>query len=775
MAKSKSSAMDEEEVQSLMHGIVADCVSYDESELSPDRVKATEYYLGKPFGDEEEGRSQVVLTQVRDGVQGVLPSFLRVFFGPERAVEFVPRTAAQVEAAAQATDYVQYVFAEENGGFLKTHAVLKDGLVRKLGIFKWGWDDSATQKAYRLHGVTQAELEELAADDDVTLVSVTEDPPEEAAEAAGTAGAIPGTPQGTPLLPAPGAPQMPQGDPQMPGMAMVPAPAAPEPTFTVELTYHSTEGVPRIWTVPPEELLVSREARTPYDALFIGHRMEKTAGELIALGVDEDDVEEYAGEDNSLRQTVDDQARRTDASGFALDPEAGQANNKTLFVEGYARIDVDGDGIAELRLIWMLGPNYQIVKNVPTDEVPFSVFCPDPEPHTLIGQSWADRLMDVQRVTSSITRSTLDSLAASIFPRTAYVEGQVSVEDILNTAIGAPIRMRTPGAIQPFAHDFVGREALPILAFFDDVAERRTGQNKGAIGLDADALQSSTQSAVGAAVTAAQAQTEMLARIFAETTLKPLFRGILKMLVKHQPRAKMTRLRGKWVSVDPRVWDADMDVSVNVALGSGLVETKVQTLIGIAAKMEQIMATMGPTNPFFTAAQYSHVLKKIVELQGYKNTSEFFSDVPADWQPPVPPAPPPSPEQVIAQAQLQIEHMKSQRELAIKEAELELKRQTLLFEHERALADAAATNELKRYELELKYHAEISGKQLDADVARERHSVDTTLAVQQQGHAQAVAEHQEMLAEQQQAHDQQMAEAQAAQQAQQAASTNEAV
>lgn len=732
----------------MVHDIVSDCITFANNELGPARAKATDYYLGHKFGNEEDGRSQVVLTSVRDGVLGVLPSLLRVVFGPDRVVEFVPHTASQVDQAAQATDYVQFVFAEDNAGFLKTHSVLKDGLVRKMGIFKWGWDESRSSSAYRLTNVTESELEILAADDDVTLVKAEQNE----AEAPSPYDAAPGSPDGA--VSEPGQ-----------ALASIPSPGSPdgqpELTYTVEIIYHERDGRACVWTVPPDEFLVSREARSIDTALFVGHQMDKTLGELTALGIDKDDIDEHGTSSSALRDGVENAVRQPNDVGTSPDPDGGEANEKTLFVEGYARIDVDGDGIAELRLIWAIGPNHHIVKNIPTDEAPFSVFCPDPEPHTLIGQSWADRLMDLQLVTSSITRSTLDSLAASIYPRTEYVEGQVSVEDVMNTAIGAPIRTRAPGMINSFKHQFVGSDSLPMLAYFDEVSERRTGQNKGAVGLDADALQSSSPTAVGAAVTSSQAQTELLARIFTETALKPLFRGLLKLLVKYQPRERMVRLRGEWAAVDPRVWDSDMDVSVNVALGSGLVEEKVATLLGVAAKQELILSTLGPENPICTLAQYSHTLKRIAELQGYKNSNEFFNDVDPNWKAPQQ-EPPPDPATQMAQAALQVEQMKNERMLAIKESELELKRTTLLMNHERETANDAAQHELARYELELKYHAQISTAQLTSDMAREQHAVDTHVALQQQGHDQAIATHKAGLAEQQQQHEQEMAEQSAA-------------
>jgi hypothetical protein len=149
--------MDVEDVRTALGAVLQDCITYIDSELSPDRAEATEYYNGELFGNEEEGRSQVVITEVRDVVRGVVPSVLRVVFGPEQVVEFVPKRADAAAAAEQATDYVQHVFTEENQGFLKTHSVLKDGLVRKLGVFKWWWEPTPP-KAYSML-LTQSQLE----------------------------------------------------------------------------------------------------------------------------------------------------------------------------------------------------------------------------------------------------------------------------------------------------------------------------------------------------------------------------------------------------------------------------------------------------------------------------------------------------------------------------------------------------------------------------------------------------------------------------------------
>ncbi len=696
--------MTKTELQATLATILSDSITWTDTQLSDERAQATQFYFGEPFGNEVEGQSQIVMTEVRDGILGVIPSILRVIFGPERVVEFAPRRADGVEGAEQATDAIQYIFADDNPGFLLSYSVLKDGLLKRLGIFKWGFVQSE-RKAYSLDNVSHDQLVTLVGDPDVELTRVTEKKPESQPESQ------PASPPGVPAQP-------------------------PEVYYEVELTKtDKTTGRPTIDAVPPEEFLYTRLSRTLDDALMVAHRMRKTRSELLALGIPAKVIDEHApGNDMSLESNPEELARRKAVNnGMSIDPAAGPENDKILYIEAYPYIDYNGDGEAELRRICTIGPTYYPVSNDPVDERPFSIFTPDPEPHTLVGQSLADRLMDMQLLKSNLVRSVFNSLALSIFPRFGYVEGEVNVGDVLNTAIGAPIRMRAPNMITPLSVDFVGQDALPLFGLIDDTIERRTGRNKGVMGLDADALQSTTQSAATAAITSAQEQMELLVRIFAETALKPMFRGILRMLVKHQPRPFVARLRGAWTEVDPRPWDADMDVVCNVALGSTAIERKIAVLEGIATKQELMITTLGPNNPVSSLSQYSYTLRKATELSGFMDSTKFFNALPPNYQMPTPP-PQPTPDQVKAQAMVQVEQIRSASQQAIKGHELQLKALQTNLEHQRELAKNATDATLKRYDIELKHHATIAGATMNHDVARTKAALDTQLAAADMQH-----------------------------------------
>jgi hypothetical protein len=715
------------EFQSIIEGLATDASAFVDGTLSPLRAEATKYYLGGKLGNEEEGRSQFVMTTVRDAILGVLPSALRVIFGAERAVEFTPKRADQVDVAAQATDYVQHVFAEDNPGFAITHGVWKDALIRKIGVYKWGWDDTSAVTTYALKNIPSSQLEALVAEGSVTLLRCVGNKP-----------AIPAV--------------------EVDGQEMQPA---QEATFDVELKHAEVDGRAALWSLPPEEFLFSQDGRDIKTATLVGHRTQKRESDLLAMGVKQEDLDEHGGTSPDLDDNAEQTAREEVQGGekAKLDVEAGDANKLHDYAELYPLVDFDGDGIAELRRVCTIGPGFHVISNEPARERPFAMFCPDPEPHTMLGQSWADRLMDLQRMQSSIVRATADSLALSIFPRMEAVEGEVNMDDVANTEIGAAIRVKKPGMLNTVVHPFVGKEAFPLLQFLEDAKEQRTGQDKGAMGLDADALQSTEKAAAGAAITAAQGQTELLVRIFAEMTLKPLFRGILGLLCEHRPKAKLVRLRGKWVEIDPRAWDANMDVTVNVALGTSLVEQKVASLLGIAAKQELVISTYGPQNPICTAAQYAHTLRKIAELNGFKDADSYFGDVPADWQPPAPQGPPPDPMVMVKQQELQLKAQQHQESQALEQMKLQAQAQQHADAMAQQEADRAQALSLAQEEIRLKLElgaAELEAKyktQIAIEELRARVETAAEIAKNERETANNQLQHERTLAEMHQSHE----------------------
>ena len=683
--------MEEEEFQGVteddLHGIVSaeidDAVDYVDDVISPQRATAGEYYKGEPFGNEEEGRSQVVSMDVRDTVQAIMPSIMRVFFSASNVVEYAPNGPEDVQSAEQATEYVNYCLTRDNNFFNVCYSSFKDALIRKNGIMKIWWDEEKNVETIDYTGLDEQSFTVLVSDPDVELRDVEIETSE--TETVGPDG--------------------------MMMMSQTPA------TYSCTVVRTTTKGRVAVASVPPEEFLIDRQAKSLEEAEFVGHRRYVTVSDLVKMGYDLDEIEDLGYETtedfNGNEEAFD---RNPDATILGAG-RTDLASRKIEYIEAYLYVDMDGDGIAELRRVCVGGSAYRILHNEPCDHIPFVDFCPDPEPHTFFGMSIADVVMDIQLIKSNILRNMLDSLAQSIHPRTAVVEGQVNLEDVMNTEVGGIIRMRAPGMVQPFSQPFVGQAAFPMLQYMDELRENRTGISKAAAGLDANALQSSTRAAVAATVTAAQQHIELICRIFAETGMKSLFKKALYLVTTYQDAPRMVRLRNQFVPIDPRVWDASMDVLVNVALGTGTNEEKLAFLAQVAQKQEMLIQQGGvQNNPLVDLAQYRNTLAQMLALAGFKDPNMFFKD-PATQPPPPPPAPPPpSPEEILAQVQAQ----SIQADIQKKAAELELEREEMLRKDDRERDKIDADIMLKAAEIEAKYNTQVNTASIQAMMQRDR-------------------------------------------------------
>lgn len=576
--------MTEEDYQGRIRAFIADAVDYVDTHLAPDREKAQKYYKGELPAPVEVVRSQVVMTEVRDVILGMMPDLLRIVSSSEKPCEYMPTTAAKVAMAAQATDYIAHVFYNDNPGFLILHDWLKDGLKSKIGIVKWRWASDQTVTETSFTGLEDAQVQMLVVEPGVEVLEQKTTVTQEAVVD--------------------------------PASGMQISPAVTSHDIRIRRTVPRDRAI--IECLPPEEFIVARDARCLEDGS--GHRTYKTLSELVAMGYDEDEIREHAGAPQTFDQSTEAQTRNPAIMSIL---QTGAGEDKYEYVECYLKIDKDGDGVAELRKVCTIGNAY-ILHDEVTDDVPMAIWSPDPEPHMVVGGSMAEQVQDLQDIKSNVSRGMLDSLAMSIFPRTAVVEGQVNLDDVMNNSIGAIIRQRVVGAVQPLTTPFIGQQAMPIINWLDGVRAQRTGMSPASQGLDPEVLQSTTKAAVTATVTGAQARTELVARIFAETGLKSLFRGLLKLIVRHQDKPRTIRLRDQWVTVDPRYWDADLDVKSNVALGRGTDQDRMMFLMQVLQKQELIIAQMGMMNPVCGVPEYWNTLDQLCSLAGFKDTTRYF-------------------------------------------------------------------------------------------------------------------------------------------------------
>jgi uncharacterized protein (UPF0254 family) len=690
--------MDEEEFRSRVRQSIEDAAVYIDTYIAPEREAAMSYYLGNSFGNEEEGSSQVVLTEVRDTILAMLPSLLRIFTGGDKVLEFVPKTAEDVEVAEQQTDFINYIFMQENPGFRILHDAMKDALILKEGVLTWYKRDEETVEEYSYSGLSQEEAALIAQDPSVTVLEYREEQSMMQRDNVVTM-----TPDVMMM-------------PQMISMRI--KRVIREPRYVVEC-------------IPVEQFIIDNQATCIEDALIVGRRKLATVSELVAMGYDKDLVEMNAGS-GGFELNMETLVRNpADQSFFGIANGNDESTDKVYYVEAYIRIDKDGDGIAELHKVCTVGNGGYIVHQEIVTEAPFSLLSPDPTPHTIFGKSIADQTMDLQLIKSSIMRNTLDSLAQSIRPRTLAVEGQVNMDDLLNNEIGAVIRARNPGAVVPFSTPFVGQPALGVMAYVDEIKTQRTGISRASQGLDAEALQSTTRAAVQAQLSSSQERIEMIARLFADG-LKRCFKGLLHLVTQHQDKPKIIRLRNKFVPIDPRGWTADMDMIVNIALGRGSDEQRMMFLQQIAAKQEQILQQYGPNNPMVSIQQYVSTLNQITQLAGFQNPAQFYSEPTPEQVQQFMQSMAPEKKQDPAEMLAQVEAEKTRADILIAAAKQEL-------ETKKAQADADLKRDqliadvmLRAAEIQAKYGSQVDVATINAEVNRQRAEIEAMFNLQSQ-------------------------------------------
>jgi hypothetical protein len=685
----------EEELQGVLKSEMDDAKDFID-QIDEDRADATDYYLGNSPTAQSSMQSEFVSTDVRDSVLFMLPSIMRTFFGTTKIVEFIPHGPEDINLAKQQTDYINYVIQQKNPGFKVLYDAFKDALIRKTGYVKAYWDDSITASTHEYTNISPEAYQAITLDPNVEVI-------EEKIEMQSMTIMNPETGE-----------EMTQETPA---------------SYDVKIRRIKPKDQVVIEAVPTEEVLISRHARDLNSSPYVAHRMVKTVSDLVAMGYDKEQMEQFAGSGSAVDEDSYDleQARNPYADFSGVDRADSNSKN-VLYVEHYVFYDLDGDGIDERIRVCTVGNGLNIVNATPWDDLPITLFCPDPEPHTSIGSCPADYLMPIQAAKSQIMRDTLDSLGHAIFPRMGIVEGQVNIDDVLNTDIGQPIRMRAPGMVQPFSVPFVGKEAFPVLSYLDEAKENRTGVSKASAGLNAEALQSTTSAAVSATMSGAQGRVELICRHFADG-MKDLFKLVNSLVIKHQEGQDMMRLNNEFIPVDPRYWDADKDMVVNVGISKNSDEEKFQVLTALSQKQEQIMQTLGPNNPLVNLQQYANTLTKMIEMAGFKDATTFINTT----VPPMPPQPQepakPSPEEMLAQA----EAMKAQNlaQKAIIDAETD--RMKIIMDDDRNRDEHEADLKLKIAELQAKYGAQINVAEINAIMERDREAIRQLAKSQSQG------------------------------------------
>jgi hypothetical protein len=672
-----------EEIRAILSAEINGALGYLGGQLSEQRKKSVEYYLGEKLGTEIDGRSQVVSTDVADTIETILPNLLRIFTASDRTVICEPVKAEDVALAEQATNYINYIFNKDNPGFTILYSWFKDALLEKNGIVKVYWHQSERYEHETYQDLNEDSYQSIINDDDVEVLEHYEEEDE-------------------------------SQDQQIQVLETIAAQQGqeinlPRPKLhSIKIRRKCYDGKVKIENVPPEEFLIQRNAKTIQDANFVAHRTTKTRTELIEMGYDKEIIatlphsQEIIFNSEKLTRYSD-----IDEYPFASSPDA--STDSIDVFECYVRLDFDGDGLAELRKITVIGDTADnILENVEVDTIPFCSLTPIPMPHRFYGRSVSELVQDIQLIKSTVLRQLLDNMYLTNNNRIAIMDGMVNLDDLLTARPGGVVRTKQPPSqvMLPMQNQTISQQAFPLLEYLDTVRETRTGVTRYAQGLDADSL-NKTATGINTLMTQTQMRMELIARIFAETGVKELFEKIFELTVKYQEVERLVQLNNVFVPVRPTEWKDKYNINIVVGLGSGSKEQQLVILNSILEKQMQAFNLQGGKEyPMVTLKNIYNTLSKMIENAGLKNTENYFvnPDVGMQYvQPPQPPALTPIEK---------IEFTRIDSENKRKQADLELQFRQLQMDNSKMQLDF----QTKMKELELKYNTQIDAAKLKAEV-----------------------------------------------------------
>lgn len=629
-----------------------------------DRTKAMRDYMRLPYGTEEPGRSDVVASDVFDSIEGMIPDLIEVFVSTDEAVRFDPVGPEDEEGAKQATDACNYVFYKQNNGFLTLYTAAKDALMMKTGGVKWYWEERRTPSFTTFKGDEMQIALYLMQNPKAEVLSTEVLDPQPQPE-----------------------PDNPQWRPPM-GLVQ-----------QIRVKTVETKGKVCITPIPSDEMRVSRAHNSIMltDCPYVAHVCKRSKSQIREMGFNVSDEDMKAAEneetsvDRELRDILDDNyaSQREDSH----DP----AQIEGWLREEYVLLDFDGDGIAERRCIMRLGQ--KVLSNEECSHVRIAAWTPYILTHKFEGMSLAELVSDFQRIQTEIWRQNLDNLQLANNNETVVLTDATgnplaNIDDLLNRRPGGVMREKAPNAIRPYNERWKGMDSAGLVEMMHSAKENRTGWTRYSQGLDSNSL-NKTAHGLQQIMNASQKRMKLMARIMAECLVAPMFRGIFKTLTDYSMEKLSFRLNGKFVAYDPQEWRDGYDMTINVGIGSGDKMQQLQMLGSIEAAQGAAVQG-GGLGKVITMQNLYNLQKRKVELAGFKDPGEFWTD-PTTIETPPPQPPPPDPKVQIEGAKLQQD---GQRFQATQTADAQKFQAETAFKAEQAERDRQHQMAMKNMELQ---------------------------------------------------------------------------
>lgn len=540
--------------------------SADMSTLQTAREQAMKAYMCQPYGNEIEGRSQVVMSDVFNTIESLLPSLMRIFTGSADVVQVEGQGEGDDEKAKLMAELLNYQSRKCFNSFTVFYDWFKDALMYKMGVVKYYWDKKTTYKPKEFKGMTIDELNAYGMKEDFIIDDQKENK---------------------------------------------------DGTYDMKGRVVYTKSAPMVEVLPPEEFIFNVRDK---DIRVCFHKKKVHCSALKKYGVKDADVADTIAE-MSGENLEDERFRDLGGKNFLVDDDD---ENFVYIYEGYYDEYEDGEPIA-MKIVLMGNRIIDIEENK-YGKPPFRNLSAIRLTHRAVGRSFYDLAGEVQKLKTALVRYILDNIYFQNNAQKIVNPYKINMDDIFTQNVpGGTIRtldISTPvgDAFMPVPVSPLSPQAFNFLEYADgSILENRTGVTKYNQGLDSDSL-NKTATGISQIMSASHQRIELIARIFAETGVKGLYEDLAQMNLDFFDKPTAIKINDKWQTISPEDIDGQYDINIDVGIGTGTKEMITQQLMTMLNLYMNGLVQTGVV----TKENINELIKAIWENMGFKNSSKYI-------------------------------------------------------------------------------------------------------------------------------------------------------
>lgn len=560
-----------------------------------------------------EGRSTLSSTDVADTIEWMLPSFMRIFASAEDIVVIDPIGEEDVKSAELHQALLNYQFSYKLDGFTKFYTWFKDALIYGIGIVKVYWDNVYSKKVFYYKELTQEQFDKFSLDPNVSIEAFDEF---ETVEITATEN------------------EEVHSEPKRVYKNVK--------LFVKKLSYAG----PQVENIPPTSFYIEPGAKSIKEANFVAHRVRRTMDYLRRMerdGIYHNvskvlyNVPSEVDSENQKYLEIESQSEYTNTDELLGSDINGR---EPVWVwECYVKLDIDGDGLLEPLLVTVCNDTILRVTENPFDhgEPPFEILAPILDTHKFYGISITSIVSEFQRMKTALLRNIFDNIAFGVnnyflVNRDAGVDvgalqnlkpgSVIYTEDVSNS-----VREMQPGQLPNYIFN--------LLEYCDSMRENRTSITKYNQGSSSASL-NHTATGISTIMNASQQRLELIARLFAETGVKGLFRKMISLNQQFIKQAFVIRLFNKSLSITPDALDGSFDIKVTVGVGAGLQDIKIQQYMQIL----NILPSLSQVG-LVTPEHVYNLVSNLYKAMGIKDINTYIQKPVAQQAQPTPQIPQP--------------------------------------------------------------------------------------------------------------------------------------